>query len=418
MSVERIQVLVDALATRLRRAVVVDDQDLRLVAVSEDFGDADPARVWSLLHRRTRPEDVCFDEIKHTTSPGRIPENRDLELWQRLYVPVRCRGLLLGFVWITDRYGDLTDAQIADAADTAQVLGSVMYRRWTAAGHERDTQQQLVEQLLSQNDAARHTAREEIFDRGLVEVDGQASVLLVSRRACVEGEEAATAFAMAVQRFCRGLPSASVLAAYWPRRAIVILTLRGADPQAELSRAARVLLDGLAAEPCLTGGYRIGAGGPVPGLGALPVAKRQADIALSAAPEDGLALWSELGAHALLAQLAPSAWSDSLIPAGVAALLADPSAAVLVPTVETYLDCAGDAQRTARELCVHRTTLYYRLGRVEQISGLSLRDGRDRLLLHLVLGLRRLTAVSSDRLSPVVSTDVETEPPKLRRRAG
>ncbi len=39
---------------------------------------------------------------------------------------------------------------------------------------------------------------------------------------------------------------------------------------------------------------------------------------------------------------------------------------------------------------VHRTTLYYRLGRAEQVSGLNLRDGRDRLLLHLVLGLRRV----------------------------
>ena len=40
MSIEQIQSLVDALASRLRRAVVVDDQDLRLIAVSEDFGDA------------------------------------------------------------------------------------------------------------------------------------------------------------------------------------------------------------------------------------------------------------------------------------------------------------------------------------------------------------------------------------------
>jgi PucR C-terminal helix-turn-helix domain len=36
---------------------------------------------------------------------------------------------------------------------------------------------------------------------------------------------------------------------------------------------------------------------------------------------------------------------------------------------------------------VHRTTLYHRLNRVEQVSGLSLRDGRDRLLLHLALRL-------------------------------
>ena len=55
MSVEQIQALADGLAARLGRAVLVDDRDLRLVAASEDFGDADPARVWSLLHRMLRP---------------------------------------------------------------------------------------------------------------------------------------------------------------------------------------------------------------------------------------------------------------------------------------------------------------------------------------------------------------------------
>jgi hypothetical protein len=63
MSVEQIQALADGLATRLGRAVVVDDRELRLVAASADFGDADPARVWSLLNRRTRPEDVRLEEI-------------------------------------------------------------------------------------------------------------------------------------------------------------------------------------------------------------------------------------------------------------------------------------------------------------------------------------------------------------------
>jgi hypothetical protein len=63
---------------------------------------------------------------------------------------------------------------------------------------------------------------------------------------------------------------------------------------------------------------------------------------------------------------------------------------------------------------VHRTTLYYRLGRAEQISGLNLRDGRDRLLLHLVLGLRRVHGTPDLPLSP----DAEERSRNLQRRAG
>jgi len=70
-------------------------------------------------------------------------------------------------------------------------------------------------------------------------------------------------------------------------------------------------------------------------------------------------------------------------------------------------------QRAARQLRVHRTTLYYRLGRAEQISGLNLRDGRDRLLLHLVLGLRRVHGTPD---YPFLQ--MPRNGPYLQRRAG
>ncbi|MQT00454.1 helix-turn-helix domain-containing protein, partial [Streptomyces jumonjinensis] len=54
------------------------------------------------------------------------------------------------------------------------------------------------------------------------------------------------------------------------------------------------------------------------------------------------------------------------------------------------LDCAGQAGRTASALGVHRQTLYYRLSRVEQLTGLDLADGEDRLLLHMALKAARL----------------------------
>jgi PucR C-terminal helix-turn-helix domain len=154
--------------------------------------------------------------------------------------------------------------------------------------------------------------------------------------------------------------------------------------------------------------------------------ERQASIACSlaadGAADSAAACWSRLSADALLAQLASPAPPGAIIPDGVLALLADPAAHILVPTVEKFLDCAGEVQRAARELRVHRTTLYYRLGRAEQISGLNLRDGRDRLL-HLVLGLRRVHGTPGGPSLPAASsaglpTDAGEEPRNLQRRAG
>jgi sugar diacid utilization regulator len=418
MSVEQIQTLVDALATRLGRAVVLDDQDLRLVAVSEDFGDADPARIWSLLHRRTRPEDVRYEEIKRWTGPGHIPENSALELWRRLCVPVRCRGILLGFMWITDRFDDLTEVQVADAVRAAEAMGRALHRRLVAIDQEQELRQRLVEQLLSHDPVVRREAWEEALDRGLLDNVGQVAVLLVScRPGKSDGTPADTRAVLSdsMGRLCRTAPGESVLAAVWPRRATVVLARRQGFQDGWLAEAATALLTELTDRSGFAGCWRVGAGGPGRGLDGLPQARRQAEVALSSAGEGRATCWSELSADALLAQLAPQAWENALMPDGLATLLADPSAAVLVPTLETYLDCAGDVQRAARELCVHRTTLYYRLGRAEQISGLSLRNGRDRLLLHMALGLRRLHGTHQ---LPGLSTNVEILPTNTRRRAG
>ena len=62
----------------------------------------------------------------------------------------------------------------------------------------------------------------------------------------------------------------------------------------------------------------------------------------------------------------------------------------LARTAEVFLDHAGQAGRTAAELGIHRQTLYYRLSRVEQLTGLRLTDGEDRLLLHMALKGARL----------------------------
>jgi PucR C-terminal helix-turn-helix domain len=76
---------------------------------------------------------------------------------------------------------------------------------------------------------------------------------------------------------------------------------------------------------------------------------------------------------------------------GLERLLRDDANQVLLETLEAYLDLAGNARATADKLRLHRTTLYYRLQRVEQLAETDLKDGSERLCLHLALKLGRLT---------------------------
>jgi len=140
----------------------------------------------------------------------------------------------------------------------------------------------------------------------------------------------------------------------------------------------------------LVGGYGTVRGGPA-GVGSLALAP--ADIArsyaeaafacevVSAVPGIGpLAHWEDLGAYRLLRDVAaPDPVLDGL-----------DETPELLETLGIFLDHAGNVAQSAAELHIHRQTLYYRLSRIEQITGCDLGDGQARLLLHMSVKLARL----------------------------
>ncbi|MEJ2852224.1 MULTISPECIES: helix-turn-helix domain-containing protein [unclassified Saccharothrix] len=90
-----------------------------------------------------------------------------------------------------------------------------------------------------------------------------------------------------------------------------------------------------------------------------------------------VARWSELGAYRLLLGASAGEVLAGLSP-------------TLLSTLEAYLDSGCDARATAEALHLHRTSLYYRLGRIAEVTGRDPADGRARLELHLALKLARL----------------------------
>src|SRR5438132_261470 len=58
---------------------------------------------------------------------------------------------------------------------------------------------------------------------------------------------------------------------------------------------------------------------------------------------------------------------------------------VLLQTLEAYLATNGSPTDAAERLHLHRNTVLYRLGRIEDLLGVDLRDAEVRLGLHLAL---------------------------------
>lgn len=138
----------------------------------------------------------------------------------------------------------------------------------------------------------------------------------------------------------------------------------------------------------------VGVGDPQDGLAHAIVSYRQA---LNAARTAGIirtfgpvVVWSRLGIYRLLSQIPPQDMTTDIIHPGLTRLFEAPGSTMLVETLERYLDLGGDVKATASALSLHRASLYYRLGRIEHLVGASLRDGEERLALHLGLKLARM----------------------------
>lgn len=66
------------------------------------------------------------------------------------------------------------------------------------------------------------------------------------------------------------------------------------------------------------------------------------------------------------------------------------SNSALIETLEAFFRCNGNLSETARAMHLHRNSLLYRLGRIEELLGKSLEDAELRLSLQIALKIRHM----------------------------
>lgn len=178
----------------------------------------------------------------------------------------------------------------------------------------------------------------------------------------------------------------------WVRPAEAVVLLFGGGASSARQVADRIASRMLAVDHPVA----IGIGAEEAGADGAAISHADAKLAARAAtllPELGTVVFAEnLGVYRVLLKLPPEELAQRRHPAELRRLIAADSNDNLVQTLTTYLACGGDVTSASAALHVHRSTLYYRLGRIEEIAGVDLRDGSQRLWLHLGLKMRELNA--------------------------
>ena len=410
------QELVDEISELLGAPATLENRDFELIAFGAYDGEGDldpsaldPVRTRSILTRRSTAAIRTWFEgfgITRATGPVRIPPTPEAGVYRgRICLPVRHRGVVLGYVWLLDDDDPGPSAPQLDAAmKVAARIGALLADEAQAgADLTRELRAVLTADRGWQRDMAVAALRTALGPRG----DGPHAVVCVAPWPSADPDDAPSA---------RTVPHATALCTVpWgaaeQQCLAVLVRLRSTDvPTPAASAAARLLADVRAPAanptsrvpadgraPATTGAERsprasvpaAGIGTPRVGLADLGTAWREATAAARAALAEPrfapVADWSHIGPYRLLTALSPESPHDPAV-----APLLSPAHHELARTAEVFLDCAGQAGRAAAELGIHRQTLYYRLSRVEQLTGLDLDDGEDRLLLHMALKRARL----------------------------
>ncbi|MFJ6051263.1 PucR family transcriptional regulator [Streptomyces sp. NPDC092307] len=448
------QDLVDEISALLGAPATLENRDFRLIAFgahdSDDDLAMDPVRTRSILTRQSTADVRSWFEafgIARATGPVRIPAAPDAGVFRgRICLPVRYRGIVQGYVWLLDQEPGKPGpgpAALDAAMEVAQRIGVLLAEEAKAGA---DLSREFLAVLTAgrgwQQDMAVAALRVALGPGGdglhaavcvtpwpgeaPAAVPGAAAVCVVPRRGGGEpggGAGAGTGTGAGSGSQAAGEPALAVLLRL---RSTDALTPALAAVARLLPRAAEVTGTGGKDTAGKGGGGKVpggeGAGGkgtggtggsagatatttaatvtargvtagvadPVRGLADLPTAWEQAVAAARAAaaqPRFGpVAQWSAIGPYRMLAALAADPVDDP-----AARTLLTPAHRELARTAEVYLDCAGQAGRAAAVLGIHRQTLYYRLARVEELTGLDLDEGEDRLLLHMALKAARLT---------------------------
>lgn len=432
------QQILENLARRVGRPAVLEDRFMRLIAYSAHDTLLDGVREDSILRRHASAQvrhwlkEFALPTLRR---PLRLPGNPGLNMLPRVCVPVLRRGKLLGHVWFIDHDSSMTSTEVDLCVQGAIELAERLHRESVASSFSSARLADAMHLLLSDSPMRAKAARS-LTDAGYVSADdGVVAVVLqgvpVSRGAAVDIEDA---LAQTVADVRRVLRRGQLLDLIRRDHCVLLLSCDATDDAGAVGRG-RVSGDRdlgervdriveLARAAVSAGGGApaslvVGVGGRRDGLEDAYASFREARMSADAArllPGLGdVVRWSELGIHQIVVKLASLGEDVPTVHAGLANLLDDPDALPLLETLETYLDVAGNAQLTAERLNLHRTSLYYRLQRLEQLAHTNLKNGAERLALHLSLKVARMTGQYAPRRPVHAGDTAETALPASQR---
>ena len=372
------------LADLIGQSISIENERFEALA-SHNIAPVDEARRYTLSEGRTDPRLVqameergVLGEIRATLRPVFIPRWPDVGLeMERILAPVVVHGAIYGYMWIIADNHPLNELDHMAIDSGATIAALMLLHQEAAQNAESALKGGLLAQLIEGGNGREAVLTDQALRFGL---DLTAPFTLLVADSPARSTQKLVALYRRVNHVLSQHQWAAVAGQFAGQ--IVILAQVDAGMLAEAVHAQANDLSlhiGVSAELC--------------GAAQLALAYQQC--------RETLHIYQRLGAKAKTTYFHDLGYLHTLYQAGAQSMalnpfvpglrkLLDEQQADLFNTLEAYLDAGGNGVQTAEYLHIHRSTLNYRLERIEDICACNLSDPLTRTNLQVALKLLRL----------------------------
>jgi PucR family transcriptional regulator, purine catabolism regulatory protein len=298
----------------------------------------------------------------------------------RLIAPILVQGSIAGFLSLLGVDGELGELHRLAVGRAAHACAIELARARAVRDARDEVEEELLDVLTAGRPGSHQAARERAKRKGF---DVDAPYLVIAAEAA-EPDRALKVRAAWERLLATMRSSALVRERGDATLAVVSLAGRRAmEPRSlveQLHRAARAA----AAVP-----VALGYGAVRSGTAEIASSAKEAEQALTMGRRlfgpDSATAFKDLGLYRLLYALEPLPELRAFRDDALTRLRAKDRGGVLLLTLGAYLATNGSPTDAADRLHLHRNTVLYRLGRIEDLLGVDLRNAEVRLGLHLAL---------------------------------
>jgi DNA-binding PucR family transcriptional regulator len=397
-SSDRLEDVAEQISDVLRCPITIEDVNHRLLAYSTHSDSTDPARISTIIGRRV-PEKVINSLWKDGTIPSLLKSKdpihvkniKEVGLGNRVAISIWKNNEVLGFIWALEVNKSLTDNDLEMLKKAAKAVQNKLLSLQKGKMKKEEREQEFFWKLLTGNTHENDDLADGFYQINKTMPSLYSIVLFRFTKPITEKREKQLNYLLEttqlVQICLTTIDYNELILLVSPNREQPLNQIKQFLKSMKKQMQQRYNIDRVA----------MSIGGIYQDISSVHISYKEALSVLKVkerfvSEAESLLSFSELGIYQYLDVLAEKRKHDRYINYPLAQLerYDNEHHSNMVETLETFIDFDSNVKVAAKKLNVHVNTLNYRLKRIQEITGLNLKNINEKFTILLEIKLRNM----------------------------